>query len=137
MLSAWSLPYRPIAQEQHEKLLHESDSASDLLEVRNECQTRENWLGKTALCLAVVNVLVAIAAVITLHDISKLRIPMAAVDISALPRPDPYVGLNLCMFSLTCRNILLIESALQKVLPWFKIPGIEFPCWLHTYILLS
>ncbi|KAJ7834284.1 hypothetical protein B0H13DRAFT_1914194 [Mycena leptocephala] len=52
----------------------------------------ENWLGKTALCLAVVNVLV----VITLHDISKLRIPMAAVDISALPRPDPYVGLNLC-----------------------------------------
>jgi hypothetical protein len=26
---------------------------------------------------------------------------MAAVDISALPRPDPYVGLNLCMFSLT------------------------------------
>ncbi|KAJ7737934.1 hypothetical protein B0H16DRAFT_1730101 [Mycena metata] len=116
MLSSWLLPYRPIAQEQHEKLLSESDSASDLLEVRNEGQTtRESWLGKTVLCLAVVNLLVAIAAVITLHDISKLRIPMAAVDISALPRPDPSTSPRPSVQSISLHRFLS-GSACHKYL---------------------
>jgi hypothetical protein len=105
MLPFWSTPspYQPIAQDEK---ISESGSASDLLEQRKAGQTssgREKWLGKVVLCIAVANVLVAIATVIATRDISKLHIPLAGVDISALPRPDPYVGLNICMSSFASR----------------------------------
>ncbi|KAJ6535093.1 hypothetical protein B0H19DRAFT_1383329, partial [Mycena capillaripes] len=94
MLPSWSSPYQPVSQDEK---LSESGSASDLLEQQNALhgQRREKWLGRLLLCIAAANVLVAIGTVIATRDISKLRIPIAGVDVAALPRPNPYVGLNL------------------------------------------
>ncbi|KAJ7302448.1 hypothetical protein DFH08DRAFT_977867 [Mycena albidolilacea] len=89
----WSSVYQPIPQDEK---VSDSEAAPDLSDPRTDRQTnREKWLGRILLCVAAGNLLVAFATVIATRDISKLRIPLAGVDISALPRPDPYVGLNL------------------------------------------
>ncbi|KAJ7763463.1 hypothetical protein B0H16DRAFT_1455306 [Mycena metata] len=91
MQSFWSSPYQPVAQEEK---LSDSGSALDLLQ-HNETQSRrEKWLGRVVLCIAAANVLIALATVIVTRDISKLRIPLAGVDVSALPRPNPVIPRN-------------------------------------------
>ncbi|KAJ7487021.1 hypothetical protein FB451DRAFT_1391881 [Mycena latifolia] len=86
--SSSSFPYQPIAQES-EKLLSESGSESDLPAQVQAAPTGGQWMGRALLIIAAANVLIALGTLLATRDISALRIPIAAMDISALPRPDP------------------------------------------------
>ncbi|KAJ6455279.1 hypothetical protein C8R47DRAFT_1082823 [Mycena vitilis] len=105
MLAFWSSPYQPVAQDEK---LSESDSTSDLQELHNEGQTRrDTWLGRFVLGIAAANVLIALTALVVTRDISKLHIPIGRVDVASLPKPNPYVGLNMCMSSILRQNACL------------------------------
>ncbi|KAJ7193095.1 hypothetical protein GGX14DRAFT_577612 [Mycena pura] len=53
------------------------------------------WLQPIVLVLASLNVLIALGTLLLTRDLADLHVPASMLDVQALPRPDPYVGLKL------------------------------------------
>ncbi|KAJ7440290.1 hypothetical protein B0H11DRAFT_2292965 [Mycena galericulata] len=85
-------PYQPVSQD--EKLSQSESGDASNLHAETGPQERR-WLGKALLCLGAANVLIALATLVATRGIFKIGFPVSGVDVSALPRPDPYVGLQL------------------------------------------
>ncbi|KAJ7199651.1 hypothetical protein GGX14DRAFT_401252 [Mycena pura] len=100
--SSPSTAYQPVAQ--HEKDCDadaDADSTADVLEAQAAepapapTASTGSPLGTALLCIAAANLLLAAAALFLTRDLAGLRVPVFGMDLADLPRPNPYVGLNL------------------------------------------
>ncbi|KAJ7641815.1 hypothetical protein FB45DRAFT_1022546 [Roridomyces roridus] len=91
----WSRPttYEPVAQDEF-KLELESQSPS----ASHARANQSPWLQRALLLLALSNLLLAFIALLSTRGLSRNSTalwPVKGKDVSALPRPDPYIGLHL------------------------------------------